>query len=87
MIPDSKKSKDKPVEIERQGTADTLGSFTEDGGVPVKKQHKRKLSLHVTSRWYRAPEVILLTKKYDTKIDMWAIGCTLAEICAMVKQE
>ena len=52
-----------------------------------KQKFKRKLSLHVTSRWYRAPEIILLTKKYDTKVDMWAIGCTIAELCHLVKQE
>ena len=90
MLTDDKKPKPS-MEIERQGTADTLGSvgsFVEDGGQIAKKEKfKRRLSLHVTSRWYRAPEVILLTKKYDTKVDMWAIGCTIAEICSLIKPE
>jgi serine/threonine protein kinase len=30
------------------------------------------------TRWYRAPEVILL-EDYDSKVDMWSIGCIFAE--------
>jgi serine/threonine protein kinase len=40
----------------------------------------RSLSDHISSRWYRAPEVILLEKQYDQGIDMWAIGCILEEM-------
>jgi serine/threonine protein kinase len=34
----------------------------------------------VATRWYRAPEVILSWKKYTKAIDMWSIGCILAEL-------
>lgn len=37
------------------------------------------LSSYVQSRSYRAPEVILGCK-YDYKIDMWSLGCILAEL-------
>ena len=37
------------------------------------------LSSYVQSRSYRAPEVIL-GAKYDYKIDMWSLGCILAEM-------
>lgn len=37
------------------------------------------LSSYVQSRSYRAPEVIL-GAKYDYKIDMWSLGCILAEL-------
>jgi len=40
----------------------------------------RELSNHVVSRWYRAPEIILLEPKYDSKIDLWAAGCIVAEL-------
>lgn len=40
----------------------------------------RCLSTHVGSRWYRAPEVILMQKHYDSAQDMWAIGCVLFEL-------
>ena len=35
---------------------------------------------HVISRWYRPPEIILIEKKYDFKVDMWCLGCTLGEM-------
>ncbi|SCU92276.1 LAMI_0E09582g1_1 [Lachancea mirantina] len=34
---------------------------------------------YVATRWYRAPELILSYKKYTKAIDMWAVGCILAE--------
>ena len=37
------------------------------------------LSSYVQSRYYRAPEVIL-GAPYDTKVDMWSLGCILAEL-------
>lgn len=37
------------------------------------------LSLYVQSRSYRAPEVIL-GHSYDHKIDLWSLGCILAEL-------
>ena len=37
------------------------------------------------TRWYRAPELILLEKDYGPAIDMWAIGCITGELFAMVK--
>lgn len=38
------------------------------------------LCLYVQSRSYRAPEVIL-GLPYDEKIDLWSLGCILAELC------
>ena len=32
------------------------------------------------SRWYRAPEIILTQKRYDQAIDIWSMGCILAEM-------
>lgn len=37
------------------------------------------LSTYIQSRTYRAPEVIL-GLKYDTKIDVWSVGCIVAEM-------
>ncbi|KAI4339163.1 hypothetical protein MLD38_024132 [Melastoma candidum] len=39
------------------------------------------LCLYVQSRSYRAPEVIL-GLPYDEKIDIWSLGCILAELCS-----
>lgn len=41
---------------------------------------KRQLSSHVISRWYRPPEIILTEKKYGQAVDMWSLGCVLAEM-------
>ncbi|KAH7439527.1 hypothetical protein KP509_04G065700 [Ceratopteris richardii] len=35
---------------------------------------------YVSTRWYRAPEVILQASSYDAAIDMWAVGAIMAEL-------
>ena len=45
---------------------------------------KRSVSPHVASRWYRAPEVILLEKRYDQAVDIWSTGCIFYELLANV---
>lgn len=32
------------------------------------------------TRYYRAPEVILLQKNYNDKADLWSVGCILGEL-------
>ncbi|XP_076940491.1 cyclin-dependent kinase G-2-like isoform X1 [Bidens hawaiensis] len=34
----------------------------------------------VVTLWYRAPELLLGTKLYSTAIDMWSLGCIMAEL-------
>jgi mitogen-activated protein kinase 1/3 len=43
-------------------------------------KRKRCLSTHISSRWFRAPEVCLIEKKYDSAIDVWSIGCIIYEL-------
>eukprot|EP01043_Picozoa_sp_COSAG02_P045257 COSAG02_NODE_4122_length_5744_cov_18.406909_2_plen_171_part_00 len=38
------------------------------------------LTKHVVTRWYRAPELILLAQQYTAAIDVWSIGCIFAEL-------
>lgn len=33
-----------------------------------------------TASWYRAPEVMLTFKEYTRAIDIWSVGCILAEM-------
>jgi meiosis induction protein kinase IME2/SME1 len=35
---------------------------------------------YVSTRWYRAPEVLLRSKEYSAPVDMWALGTILAEL-------
>lgn len=44
-----------------------------------------KLTQHVVTRWYRAPEIILLSDFYTSAIDIWSIGCIFAELLSMMK--
>jgi len=38
------------------------------------------LTEYVVTRWYRAPEIMCCAKKYDAKVDVWSVGCIMAEI-------
>lgn len=38
------------------------------------------LTDYVSTRWYRAPEVILSVTKYSGAVDVWSVGCILAEL-------
>ena len=46
----------------------------------------KRLTQHVVTRWYRAPEVILLQEEYTSAIDMWSVGCIFAELLSMMKE-
>jgi len=35
---------------------------------------------YVATRWYRAPELLLAAKEYGPSVDMWSVGCILAEL-------
>ncbi|GBP03905.1 Cyclin-dependent kinase 20 [Eumeta japonica] len=43
-----------------------------DGGRPYSHQ--------VATRWYRAPELLYGARYYNEKVDMWAVGCIIAEM-------
>eukprot|EP00745_Piridium_sociabile_P023429 TRINITY_DN36498_c0_g2_i1.p1 TRINITY_DN36498_c0_g2~~TRINITY_DN36498_c0_g2_i1.p1 ORF type:complete len:420 (-),score=37.01 TRINITY_DN36498_c0_g2_i1:146-1405(-) len=55
-------------------------------GVPYTKNLKRQLTGHVVTRWYRAPELILLQENYTEAIDVWSIACIFAELLNMMKE-
>jgi mitogen-activated protein kinase 1/3 len=42
--------------------------------------HTGFLTEYVATRWYRAPEIMLNSKGYTKAIDMWSVGCILAEM-------
>ena len=52
----------------------------------MRKNMKRELTGHVVTRWYRAPELILLEKEYGPAIDTWSVGCVFAELLGMMKE-
>lgn len=52
----------------------------DDDAPPPPRSIKRQLTHHVATRWYRAPELILLQENYTQAVDMWSVGCILAEL-------
>ncbi|XP_046385257.1 mitogen-activated protein kinase 15 [Ischnura elegans] len=38
------------------------------------------LTDYVATRWYRAPEILVASKRYTKGVDMWSLGCILAEM-------
>lgn len=45
----------------------------------------RTLTKHVVTRYYRAPELILLSAEYTESIDVWSVGCIFAELLATLE--
>lgn len=44
-------------------------------GIPVKN-----LTHEVVTLWYRAPDILMGSKDYNTSVDIWSVGCIFAEI-------
>ena len=40
----------------------------------------RRFTHQVFARWYRAPELLLGSKTYGPGVDIWAVGCIIAEL-------
>lgn len=38
------------------------------------------MTTYVATRWYRAPELLLGSAQYTPAVDLWAAGCTMAEL-------
>lgn len=49
-------------------------------GIDADENLNNDLTLYVTTRWYRAPEVILNSRSYSKAVDMWSVGCIFAEL-------
>jgi cyclin-dependent kinase 12/13 len=45
-----------------------------------KKVNNPHFTVKVVTRWYRAPELLLLNHRYTEAIDIWSIGCFIAEM-------
>ena len=45
-----------------------------------KNQNRQQYTDYVSTRWYRAPELLAGDAVYNNTVDVWAIGCVFAEI-------
>eukprot|EP01135_Chromosphaera_perkinsii_P011098 Nk52_evm7s2340 gene=Nk52_evmTU7s2340 len=64
------------VKVADFGLARSLASCNkrvQNGNGPV-------LTDYIATRWYRAPEILLGSTRYTKGIDLWSIGCILAEM-------
>jgi len=46
----------------------------------VPEECRTPMTEYVVTRWYRAPEVMLTEGSYAKSIDVWSVGCILAEM-------
>lgn len=38
------------------------------------------VGVQVVTLWYRPPEILLGVKVYSTPVDIWSVGCIMAEL-------
>ncbi|XP_013870081.1 serine/threonine-protein kinase ICK isoform X2 [Austrofundulus limnaeus] len=51
-----------------------------DFGLARETRSRPPYTDYVSTRWYRAPEVLLRSTSYSSPIDQWAVGCIMAEL-------
>jgi len=49
-------------------------------GVLHDEEEEVALSEYVTTRWYRAPEIMLCSRQYKFSVDVWSIACIYGEM-------
>ncbi|KAK6590727.1 serine threonine kinase KKIALRE [Cryptosporidium xiaoi] len=61
--------------------------FIQNKSHPIKNEDSKHLSnsnrpltSYVSTRWYRSPELLVKSPEYGTSIDIWAVGCIMAEL-------
>lgn len=69
----------KPSNLLLNGNCDLkICDFGLARGVSVTEDYE--LTEYVVTRWYRAPEVMCSCQEYSTGVDVWSVGCILAEL-------
>ena len=54
-----------------------------DFGLARETHSKLPYTTYVSTRWYRAPEVLLRAGEYSAPVDMWALGAMAVEIATL----
>jgi len=55
-------------------------AVSQKGARDVSAPIGQKMTEYVVTRYYRAPEVVLLASEYGPPIDVWSVGCILCEL-------
>ena len=51
-----------------------------DFSISRKMDFENYMTGNITTRYYRPPEIIYGKKKYSQEVDIWSLGCTIAEL-------
>lgn len=71
------------MEVATQATVqDVTDEASHLTGVVPRPNLSRQLTKHVVTRWYRAPELILI-QPYASAVDIWSLGCIFGELLSM----
>lgn len=54
-----------------------------DFGLARETQSRTPYTTYVSTRWYRAPEVLLRAGEYSAPVDIWAVGAMAVEIATL----
>ena len=54
-----------------------------DFGLAKERDAKPPFTDYVSTRWYRAPEILLRSPDYNAPIDIFALGAIMAELFTM----
>ncbi|KAK7049870.1 mitogen activated protein kinase 2 [Paramarasmius palmivorus] len=54
--------------------------YTPGGGTSRAAGNQGFMTEYVATRWYRAPEIMLSFANYGIALDIWSVGCILAEL-------
>lgn len=68
----------KPENLLMAGNAVKIADF----GCAREIRSRPPFTDYVSTRWYRAPELLLRSTVYNSPVDMWACGCIMAELFA-----
>ena len=59
---------------------DNLNLKISDFGLCRELESAPPYTEYISTRWYRAPECVLRSRGYNQKMDIFAIGCIMAEL-------
>ncbi|GAN02765.1 conserved hypothetical protein [Mucor ambiguus] len=62
---------------------DTLLVKLADFGLATSIKSKPPYTIYTSTRWYRAPEILLRSSTYSYPIDLWAVGTIFAELVTL----
>ena len=69
----------KPENLLVKGDCVKIGDF----GLARETNGRPPFTEYISTRWYRAPEILLRSKRYNSAVDIWAAGCIMAELMSL----